>query len=178
MPPDHPRKLTPSALDFRAFGARKLVTKIPTSTPEVPILRVKWRVFVSRSPIYVSGLFGYVIGVWLFTKHFSACMVNRASGSLFVSITCCHIWLCGCCVWLLYIVKTTVSQDYTNLEVLVLSYFWNEVTKKDVISSDRYSYNMWRQATFDGCWVRVIFQSGLAGQSKDTVFIRAQVIAS
>ena len=35
MPPDPPRNLTPSALDFRAFCARKLVTKIPTSTPDV-----------------------------------------------------------------------------------------------------------------------------------------------
>ena len=37
FPGDHapgpPRNLAPLALDFRAFGARKLVTKIPTSTP-------------------------------------------------------------------------------------------------------------------------------------------------
>ena len=33
MPPDPPRYLGPLALDFRAYGARKLVTKIPRSTP-------------------------------------------------------------------------------------------------------------------------------------------------
>ena len=33
MPPDSPRNLAPLALEFRAFGNRNLVTKIPRSTP-------------------------------------------------------------------------------------------------------------------------------------------------
>ena len=35
IPPDRPRNLSPLALDFRAYGARKLVTKILRSTPDL-----------------------------------------------------------------------------------------------------------------------------------------------
>ena len=43
MPSDPPINLTPSALDFRAFRARKLVTKIPRSTPVRWWRSVSWQ---------------------------------------------------------------------------------------------------------------------------------------
>ena len=54
MPPHPPRNLTPSLLDFRAFGAGKLVTKIPTSTPEHHTLHEATRQISRQIEFYIT----------------------------------------------------------------------------------------------------------------------------
>ena len=65
--PGPPRNLTPSALDFRAFGARKLVTKIPTSTPGSSIVHPSKTTtceifgFVKRCSFYRDMEYNYTV---------------------------------------------------------------------------------------------------------------------